>query len=46
VAGRLQMGKPTIRLTIFWYTGEGIQVYLMSDNSGQQIMIRTTIWWC
>jgi hypothetical protein len=25
--------------------GEGIQVYLMSDNSGQQIVIRTTIWW-
>jgi hypothetical protein len=27
-------------------TGEGIQVHLMSDHSGQQIVIMTTIlWW-
>jgi hypothetical protein len=25
--------------------GEGIQVYLMSDHSWQQIVILTTIWW-
>jgi hypothetical protein len=25
--------------------GEDIQVYLMSDHSGQQIVILTTIWW-
>jgi hypothetical protein len=30
---RLQMGKPTIRLTIFWQIGEGIQMYLMFDHS-------------
>jgi hypothetical protein len=24
---------------------EGNQVYLMSDHSGQQIVIPTTIWW-
>jgi hypothetical protein len=25
--------------------GKGIRVYLMSNNSGQQIVILTTIWW-
>jgi hypothetical protein len=25
--------------------GDGIQVYLMSDRSGQQTVILTTIWW-
>jgi hypothetical protein len=25
--------------------GEGIQVYLMSNHSGQQAVIWTTIWW-
>jgi hypothetical protein len=25
--------------------GDGIQVYLMSEHSGQQIVILTTIWW-
>jgi hypothetical protein len=37
--------SPTNRLTIFWYTCEGIWVYLIFDNSGQQIAIATTIWW-
>jgi hypothetical protein len=45
ILARLQMGKPTIRLTIFWYIGEGIRIYLMFDSSGQQIVILTTIWW-
>jgi hypothetical protein len=39
------MGKPTIRLTIFWQIGEGIQMYFMFNHSGQQIVIVTTIWW-
>jgi hypothetical protein len=33
------MGKPTIRLTIFWHIGEGIRMYLMFDHSGYQIVI-------
>jgi hypothetical protein len=33
------MGKPTIRLTIFWWIGEGILVYSMFDHSGQQTEI-------
>jgi hypothetical protein len=42
----LQMGKPTLKLTIFWSIGEGIRMYLMFDHSGQQIVIVTTIlWW-
>jgi hypothetical protein len=45
IFGRLQMGKPTIRLTIFWYISEGIRMYLMFDHSGQQIVIVTIIWW-
>jgi hypothetical protein len=45
ILGRLQIGKPAIRLTIFWYIGEGIRVYLMFDYSGQQIVILITIWW-
>jgi hypothetical protein len=32
-------------LNIFWLTAEGIKVYLMSDHSGQQIVVLTTIWW-
>jgi hypothetical protein len=38
-------GKNTVRLTIFLQLGEGIPMFLMSDNSGQQIVILTTIWW-
>jgi hypothetical protein len=38
------MGKPTIRLTIFWKIGKGIGVYLMFDHSGQEIVILTTIY--
>jgi hypothetical protein len=30
-----------MKLTIFSWTGEGIQVYLMSDRSGQQIVCVT-----
>jgi hypothetical protein len=41
----LQMGEPTIRLAIFWQTGEGIRMYLMFGHSGQQNVILTTIWW-
>jgi hypothetical protein len=26
--------KTTIKLTIFWQTGKGIQVYLMFEHSG------------
>jgi hypothetical protein len=29
------MGKPTIRFTIIWYTGECIRMYLRFDHSGQ-----------
>jgi hypothetical protein len=43
ILGRLLMGKPSIRLTIFWYIGEGIRMYLMFDHSGQQIVIVTTL---
>jgi hypothetical protein len=39
IFGRLQMGKLTIRLTIFWWIGERIRMYLMFDHSGQQIVI-------
>jgi hypothetical protein len=45
IHGSLRMGKPTIRLTIFWETGEDILVYSMFDHSGQQTVILTTIWW-
>jgi hypothetical protein len=38
ILGRLQMGKPTIKLTIFWYTGESIRMYLMFDHTGHQIV--------
>jgi hypothetical protein len=36
--------KATIRLTVFCYTGEGIQEYLMFTHSWQQIVILTAIW--
>jgi hypothetical protein len=37
---RLQTGKLTLRLTIFWEIGEGLYLmYLMSDHSGQQTVI-------
>jgi hypothetical protein len=39
------MRKPTVRLTIFSYTHDDIQVHLISDHSGQQIVIVTTMWW-
>jgi hypothetical protein len=42
ILGRLQMGNPTIRLTIFWYIEKGIQMF---DHSRQQIVILTNIWW-
>jgi hypothetical protein len=45
ILGRLQMGKPTIRLTTFYQIGEGIRIYLMFDHTGQQIVILTTISW-
>jgi hypothetical protein len=38
-------GRCTIRLTIFWYIGDSMQVYLMSNHSRQQIVILTTVWW-
>jgi hypothetical protein len=38
----LLMGKPTIILIML---GIGFQVYLMSDYSGQQNVIVTTVWW-
>jgi uncharacterized membrane protein YwaF len=44
--GLILMENPTIRLVIFWYIGDSIQMYLMSDHSGQQIVIlTTTCWW-
>jgi hypothetical protein len=33
----------TIKLIIFSYIGDGIQVYLMSDRSGEQTMILITL---
>jgi hypothetical protein len=44
ISGCLQIGKPTIRLTIFCQIGESIQVYLTSSHSRQQIVIPTTMW--
>jgi hypothetical protein len=38
-------GKTHNQLTIFWYIGEGIRIYLMFHYIGQQIVILTTIWW-
>jgi hypothetical protein len=43
ILGRLQMGKLTIRLTIFYHIGKVIRIYLMFDHTGQQIVILTTI---
>jgi hypothetical protein len=37
--------KLTIKLTTFGQTGDNIQVYLMSDLSGQQITILTITCW-
>jgi hypothetical protein len=37
------MGKPTIRLTIFWWMGEGIRMNLMFDHTGQQIVIPLSV---
>jgi hypothetical protein len=39
------MGKSTIRFITYRQIGESIQVYLMSDPSGQEIVIQTIIWW-
>jgi hypothetical protein len=39
------MKRRPIKLIIFCKIGDGIQVYLMSDRSGQQIVTLTTIWW-
>jgi hypothetical protein len=35
----------TTKLTIFWWIGDDIQIYLMSDCSRQQIVVLTTVWW-
>jgi hypothetical protein len=44
--GHLLMGRRTVKLTIFRNTGDGIQVYLLSDQSGEQTVIpTTTLWW-
>jgi hypothetical protein len=40
----LLMERLSNKLTIFWENVVGIQVYFMSDRSGQQIVILTTIW--
>jgi hypothetical protein len=33
-------------LTIFWWIGDGIQVYLISNRSGEQtVILTTTSWW-
>jgi hypothetical protein len=45
ILGHLQMGRPIIRVTIFWQIGEGFGMYLVFDHSGQQIVIAITIWW-
>jgi hypothetical protein len=39
------MERLTIKLTLFWQTVDGIQVYLMSDASGEQTVLLTTVWW-
>jgi hypothetical protein len=33
------MERLTIKLTILWYTGDGIQIFLMSDHSWQHTVI-------
>jgi hypothetical protein len=35
------MGRRTMKFTIFSWTGDGIQVYLMCDRSGQQTVYVT-----
>jgi hypothetical protein len=45
ILGRLQMGNPTARFTIFCKIGKGIRLYLMFDLSWQHIVILITIWW-
>jgi hypothetical protein len=43
VLRHLLMERLILKLTIFSQTGDGIQVYLMSYRSGQQIVRLTTI---
>jgi hypothetical protein len=38
-------GKTHSQIYYILIIGDGIQVYLISDHSGQQIVILTTTWW-